>query len=143
MKKAITTLFFIIISNTGFSLEGDFTFRGSFNVENMSYQAKIELVKNKKEKYFLRIFPNSSKNFCDFYVKRISAPQQIRGLEGTIFANRDLSCKFNLLSEDESIFWNGIELIDVNYRFIKDYQLEGRLTLGSIKQTYRGLLVFE
>lgn len=60
-------------------------FKGEIILDDLEYKAKFELIEQ-KDLRVLRVSLGSS--ICDFRIKRISSPQEIRG--GVIFANKKL-----------------------------------------------------
>lgn len=121
----------------GISLQGELI------VQDPPYKASFRLIKKNNGHYLLRISPQSSKNFCDFTVRRISAPQQTRGMKGHLFTNRPTLCKFHLSSQEQTLFWNTIELIDLSYRFIGPNTFGGVAKLNSLQRSYRAHLKFK
>ena len=88
--------------------------------------------------HVLRVRPLSSKNFCDLKVRKITAPQQLKGRPGIIQANKG-DCQFQIKSSKLSSFWNEMILFDMTYLFIKgSRKILGEVTVSHLKKRFKG-----
>jgi hypothetical protein len=138
---------FIVLFLTFFSMSLIFgveenDFKGMLTVDNLSYRASFELIKKRNGKHLLKIQPKSSKSFCYYKVKRITAPQQMKGRSGIVFSNKIKNCSYSIPIKKQSLFWNDLVLIDMNYTLNSDMSLEGKVKLSSKKRGFRGILEF-
>ena len=125
MKFFLLTL----ITLTNFAIGDAIKFSGEIITEKLNYKARFELLKKDTKDYQLKITLPDTNSSCLFFVNRISAPQRTRGKDGVVFSNKEDLCQFKAKSEKETKFWNEIILLDMFYRFTKDYTLGGKVIL--------------
>ncbi len=145
MKK-ILFCFFIILKT--FNLSSDVTsqkssIKGNLILKGLNLEAKYTLVSLSKEHHLLIIFPKGAKNGCFFRVTKISAPQNLRGRNGIIFANRPPGCVFAMNEKKQKDFWSKIVLVDFDYGFSQNTTLSGHARLSSKSGNYKAKLIFQ
>ncbi len=143
MKKNAFLTLCLFFSFRSLLCADDIAFKGNLVINELSYKASFELVDKGKKYSQLKITPVTSSSSCYFDIKRITAPQQMRGRGGVVFANKPKNCAFKMPSKKMSLLWNSVVLIDMSYSFNSDMVLDGTVKLSSIQKAYRGILVFD
>ena len=116
--------------------------KGDIFVENSMFQASFELFKKAGGEYTMVIRPKLSQSPCYFWVKKISAPQQLRGRSGIIHTNKPSNCIFSVREQESQSFWNSIILVDFEYSFSMENTLNGKATLSALEKTIQPVFLF-
>lgn len=136
--KHLVVLMTMLYAINIFSQNEEFHFIANFRLLGQPFYKglfKLEKIASTNE-YYLLVGPDREHQ-CRFIVKRISAPQQTRGMNGIVFSNKLENCIYSDNSEIDA-FWNSIELIDINYRLSVKNIIEGQIRLNTINKTYLG-----
>jgi hypothetical protein len=139
--RAILLGIFYLASNMAQGSD-QISFQGKLIIKQENHQALFKLIKKSKYQYLLEITLPQTKSTCFFSVQRISAPQQTKGRDGIVYANRGQDCRFKGASKNESDFWNSIKLLDISYR-MQDRELLGTAKLSSLQNSYPADLNFD
>lgn len=136
--KYIFLLPIILFSNILYTQENKSEFNLYFKIlQHPFYKGFFKLQKFDGEEDFHLLVGPDKEHLCKFIVKRISAPQQTRGMNGVIFSNKSEFCTFSEILEIET-FWNNIELIDINYKLNEENKIVGQIRLSTLEKTYIG-----
>ena len=126
-------IIFLFLFST--SVFGSEALIGSIEISKNN-RAVIKVLKKNKN-YFLEIKPISSINSCLYKIRKISSPAKLKGRNGIIQADQQ-SCKFKVKDRKIKKYWNDTITIDISYYFTNKENLEGNVTLNSLKKTYKG-----
>jgi hypothetical protein len=111
--------------------------QGQIKIPEIAIELDFELLgKSGDFAIQLKAPESEAQGSCFFNVKRISAPQQTRGMGGSIFANRIPLCTYELSDKDAEKILNDIKLIDVSYRLNGHDKVYGRVRIHSLKKSY-------
>ena len=106
---------------------------GEFVIKN---KHKVNFMLSERDgKYYLTL--SVAGGSCDYLVRRLKAPQQIRGYKGIIFSNKVPNCNFGILDKETNKLFNNFELVDLVYSVKKNGKIEGDITLSSLTETYK------
>ena len=133
-------LFFItavLFSLQSFGME-KVVIKGNFKLGHSESKGSFIVRKNKNGDHFLRVAIIGSKEYCDFKIKRKTAPQQLKGRSGLIYSNRPKSCLFKHLNPKVEEEFNQIVLVDLFYRLDKSGNTYGSYGVSLGKKIYRG-----
>lgn len=135
MIKLFIVLVSLISSLIVYAKKSEVLIEGSFKVQELYISAKLQLIKD--DDYKLLIYPDSSTQFCEYKVKRITSPQRLKNKRGLIYANVVDECELKGLNEEMSKFWREIKMIDIDYQFENDFKkFEGQVQLSNLNKTY-------
>lgn len=139
--------FFICLVSLKFSLmvlakKSEVIIEGNFKVQGLYNSVKLQLIKD--DDYKLLIYPDSSTQFCEYKVKRITSPQRLKNKRGLIYANLVNECDLKGNDEEMSQFWKEIKMIDIDYQFHNDFKkLEGQVQLSNLNKTYNAKAIMK
>ena len=141
MKILFVILIFISSLNLAYSESKNKLLNGVITVDEANYKSSFTILK-KENRHYLKVHPSNSSESCIYKIKKINAPQQIKGRSGTIWANREEQCKYNIKDSVESKFWRDVVLLDISYHFNSNFKLEGKIVIDSVSETHYGTVIF-
>ena len=106
--------------------------KGQFMIKN-KYKVNFILSERDGEHYLTLSVKGGS---CDYHVRRLKAPQQIRGYKGILFSNKVPGCNFGISDVEINKLFNSFELVDLVYSVNEKDKIEGDITLSSLTETY-------
>lgn len=106
---------------------------GEFVIKN-KYRVHFVLNERNGEHYLTFSVEGGS---CDYHVRRLKAPQQIKGYKGIIFSNKTPDYDFKIPDRKINNLFNSFELADLVYIVNKEGKITGDITLSSLTETYR------
>ncbi|MCF8059890.1 MAG: hypothetical protein K9K67_11375 [Bacteriovoracaceae bacterium] len=134
----LLSLIFLTLNLSAQEIPKNIKIQGQIKVPEITIDLEFELVgKSGDLAIELKASEGEAQGSCFFYVKRISAPQQTRGMGGAIFANRTPLCTYELNNKDAEKILNEVKLIDVGYRLDNNGKIYGDIKLHTLKKSYR------
>ena len=109
--------------------------KGQFTLKNKNKYKFNFILSEKDGEHYLTLFVKGGS--CDYRVRRLKAPQQIRGYRGTIFSDKVRDCNFGILDRKINKIFNSFELVDLVYIVNEKGKIEGDITLSSLTETYK------
>ncbi len=136
-KKVLIIILINLFISFANSQQKEFLFFGSFKLEHSPKYSGLFRLEHLNDKHFLVIGPDKNHQ-CKFLIKRLTAPQQTKGISGIIFSNKVPSCQYKIQNKTINKFWNSLELIDLDYRLNSKGKIQGKIHLQSEKKSYLG-----
>lgn len=137
--KSLILFLFIFSSNA----TEEFVFKGKIEIDKKNTSTSFELHSKDKKRYYVELKPKGAENSCFFRVSKITAPQQLRGRGGVVFANRPKKCEFKIKDKELHKFWNSLVLLDMGYRLKEDSSLMGDASFRSVKKGFQAKVTFD